>query len=640
MVARENADEITKLGKVPWRRGPRALSPQPWSPSAIAAETVPGLACCWAVCLAVVASCGTGGARAPSGSGAGGVGASGGSGSVSGGSGGAGTAGAGGVTNSAGNGGGVMVATAGSNGAFLMPPALNAAATTESAGVLGLRRLTAREYSNTVADLLGLSVPRTEGSPFPDDQLSTTGFVAPNSVTALDTQLVAESAERLATAAMAGGAVVAVCAQPTVRASAIQCASEFIQSFGRRAFRRPVAAEEAADLLDLFAAARDGGFDFRTALTYVVSAMLQSPNFLYHWEIGDEPEARAGGLIVLPAHQVASRLSYFLWQTMPDETLFAAADANQLSTPEQILGQATRMLADPARSREGMATFHEQWLRVDRLDGLLKDPVRYPAFTAALADAFGEELRLFVSSVLGAAGDGTLKTLLTSPRSYANDSLAALYGVTVAGNAFSPIQLNPVERAGILTQAAFLATNATATLTDPVQRGHLIWQRLLCGSAGSPAPHPADHLPGPVVATAPNRDRYARLSEGSCADCHKSFDGLGFAFENYDAVGAYQSTDNGVPVNTGGEAVTPGGNRISFKNAIELVNGLADNDEVKWCVTRHWFRYLLGRMDSPADVGSMERAYRAGAAASGYSLRDMLMATVQTIDFRYRAPSP
>ncbi|MES1205930.1 MAG: DUF1592 domain-containing protein [Pseudomonadota bacterium] len=587
---------------------------------------------------------GRGGAAAPGGStgGGGSVGAPGGTGGgagtpVGGASGTPGTSGgAGSGATGGGAGAGGRPPTMGDNGTTVLPPPLDKPATPETAGPLGLRRLTLREYQNTVADLLGMTP--NAASTFPPDEISSTGFAAPVAFTPFHTEMIADLSEKLAAAALAAGTIAVPCTQPAAGAAATACAADFIGTFGRRAFRRPVTPAESADLLVVFAAATSTGLDFRSALTYVVSGILQSPNFLYHWEIGDEVVAREASLVVLTPHQMASRLSFFLWETMPDEMLLAAADARQLSTPEQVLAQANRMLADPVRSRRGFANFHEQWLRTQSLEDLVKDPARYPSFNTALRDAAGEELRVFVSSVMSATGDGTLKTLLTDSTSYANSALGALYGVSVTGDLFSKVQLNPAQRAGILTQAAFLAANATSSLTDPIKRGRVVWQRLLCGNTAT-REHPTDDVLGPAVPMTSNRSQYARQLQGACAECHQWFDPLGFAFENYNAIGVYQTTDNGVTVDASGDMLTPAGAKVPFRDAIGLVKALADSDEVKWCVTRQWFRHLLGRMDTTADLGSMERAYRAAAATPGYSIRDMLTTAVQTKAFRYRALS-
>jgi hypothetical protein len=203
--------------------------------------------------------------------------------------------------------------------------------------------------------------------------------------------------------------------------------------------------------------------------------------------------------------------------------------------------------------------------------------------------------------------------------------------------------LNPAERAGVLTATAFLATNARPDSTDPLRRGLALSQQLLCAPA-PPSNHPVFTFLS-VDPTTTSRDRYAQIyaqqsAPAGCAECHDAFDPMGFAFENYDAIGAYRTMDSGHVIDPSGEISTPGGTKIAFGNAVALVNALARNDEVKWCVTRQWFRFALGRMESSSDQGSLELAYRAAAAIPGFSLRQMLMSLVQTRTFRYRAPSP
>jgi hypothetical protein len=560
--------------------------------------------------------------------------------------------GAAGASGGAGAGAGVSSGGA-SGGSFGTPPGLDGGTPTpESAGTMALQRLTLVELSNTLSDLLGLGAspgtvnPTLAGAGFSDDVASNNGFLAPGALSPQQTQALMVAVEQLTTPL--GASVSLPCSAPAAGAAATVCATTFIAAFGRRAFRRPVTADEASSLLALFNTAVGFGFDFAGAITEVVRGMLQSPNFLYHWEVGDATPSLVGGLITLTPYQVASRLSYLLWQTMPDDTLLTAADNNQLSTAAQILTQAQRMLADPQLST-GLANFHRQWLRIGALGSLQKDPILFPTYMPGIAfdsstvtSAFGPELTGFVSADLAllgsSAGDGTLETLLTAPYTFQSNSDAeAIYGPAVAAPG-APLQLDPTQRAGILTQTAFLATNATATRTDPVARGVAVWQQLLCGP--SIASHP-EFVMAPPDPTRTNRQSYVQQdSPAGCAECHQSFDPLGFAFENYNAVGAFQTTDDSQSVDASGETVTPGGTKISFQNAVELVNALAANDEVRWCVTRQWFRFVLGRMESASDEGSMELAYRAGAAIPGFSIRQMLMSLVQTEDFRFRAPSP
>jgi Protein of unknown function (DUF1592)/Protein of unknown function (DUF1588)/Protein of unknown function (DUF1595)/Protein of unknown function (DUF1585)/Protein of unknown function (DUF1587) len=555
------------------------------------------------------------------------------------GSGGADNGGTGGVTGSGGLVGGP------DGGALAKPPALDAPPTPESAGTMALQRLTASELTNTMADLLGVS-PATVGAAlanagFPHDDVSSTGFLAPGAFSPLQTQALLSTAEQLAI--VPNGSLASACTAPAAGAQATACATTFIRAFGGRAFRRPVTDQEAAALLDLYTTAVGFGFDFQGSLTQVVRGVLQSPHVLYHWEVGDALPSRAGALIALTAYQIASRLSYLLWQTMPDDALLAAADNNQLSTPSQILTQANRMLGDP-RAQTGLANFHRQWLRVDGVESLQKDLTLYPTFNQAEAAAFGTELEKFVASTILPGGDGTLKTLLTAALTYQdNPDASAIYGGALVAAPGHVLPLNPAERAGVLTQMAFLATNATATQSDPLGRGLTVWQQLLCAPPTA-ATHPIFSF-GPIDTTATRRDVYAQIyaqqaSPPACAACHDAFDPVGLAFENYDAIGAYRTMDNGHPIDASGVTRTPGGTALSFQNAVELVNALAVNDEVKWCVTRQWFRFVLGRLEDTSDQGSMEIAYRAAAAVSGFSIRQMLMSLFQTQAFRYRAPSP
>ncbi|MES1207898.1 MAG: DUF1592 domain-containing protein [Pseudomonadota bacterium] len=528
---------------------------------------------------------------------------------------------------------------------FVKPPAPGATQTPESAGTLALWHLTRSELENTLVDLLGASpaaVAAVVHGNYPADEIADTGYYAPATYSPLQTEVLMSIAEALAVPMQ--GTFVPPCTNPAPGADATACATAFIGSFGRRAFRRPLTDAEAGALLSLFNTATGLGFDFLGSLTQVVRGMLQSPNFLYHWEVGDATPARAGGLIALTQYQIASRLSYLLWQTMPDDTLLAAADTNQLSSPGQILTQATRMLSDP-RAKAGLANFHRQWLRVNGVESIEENPALYPTFTPLEAQAFGTELSTFVSAVVSPGGDGTLKTLLTAPYTYQdNPAAAAIYGATPAAAAGDPVPLNPAQRAGVLTQAAFLAVNSQPLNTDPLARGLAVWRQFLCGP-GDDSGHISYSLPVMIDPSLARRDQYAQFyaqqpMPSTCTGCHNSFDPLGFAFENYDMIGAYRTTDGGHAIDASGAMTTPGGMRIAFQNAVGLVNALADDDEVKWCVTRQWFRFVLGRLESPADQGSLELAYRAGAVVPGFSIREMLMSLVQTQTFRFRAPSP
>ncbi len=528
-------------------------------------------------------------------------------------------------------------ATAGTGSVGTTPPPPGTPPAAESAGLLPMLRLTHREYRNTMADLLGNTT--NPSAAFEADGPGNSGFETPNNVGTLNAQMYMEQAALLAESAMAGNRVPVPCTAPADPTAENSCASSFIAAFGLRAFRRPVAAGEATDLLALFTAARGLGFDFRSSLTHVVSEMLQSPNFLYHWEIGDAlptRDASDAALVNLTGYQVASRLSYFLWESMPDDALLAAAGTGELATPEGLLAHAQRMLGDPTRTRNALFNFHRQWLHIDNLEDLSPG--------TNLGELLGQELGLFVSSVL-LEGDGTLRSLLTAPYTFANGVTATEYGATMAGDAFARLELDPGQRRGVLMQIPFLRTNGTA---PPVDRGLVVYRQLLCGQVQPPPLVVPDVRPPTTDMT--TRERFADHAMNACAaGCHALFDPWGFSFENFDAMGRYRTTEAGKPIDAKGSlslssgalgGVTPNNAEIPFNNALELVEALATSDEVRWCTARQWSRYMLGRLESTSDAGSIENAYKAALSpTAGYSVRDFLLSVVRTKAFRFRTPS-
>ena len=385
------------------------------------------------------------------------------------------------------------------------------------------------------------------------------------------------------------------------------------------------------------------GFNFQDAVTHTVEAMLQSPNLLYHWEIADKPlvhDKDNAALVALTPDQLASRLSYFLWESPPDAALQMAAAAGQLATADGLKAQAVRLLADDTRARRALFNFHRQWLHVDNLEDL--DP------GTDLGLQLGQELENFVASVF-VAGDGTLKSLLTAPYTFANASTAPEYGLTANGSGFTQVQLDPSQRLGVLMQVPFLRTNGIA---PPVRRGLVVYKQLLCGDV--PAPPPNVPKPEPDSPSTTTRERFAKHAEQACATgCHALFDPWGFAFENFDSLGHYRTQENGQTVDASGLAqlngvvggTTPKQVVVPFKNGLELVNALAASDEVSWCASRHWSRYMLGRLEGDADAAAMTNAYVSAAYQADrsttrpFSVKDFLVSIVGTKAFRFRTPA-
>jgi hypothetical protein len=292
------------------------------------------------------------------------------------------------------------------------------------------------------------------------------------------------------------------------------------------------------------------------------------------------------------------------------------------------------MIKDP-RARDAMADFFIQWLGIAQLPDMIKDTTVFKDYSPALAQSMITETREFVSNLM-VGGDGKLTTLLTSTSSFIDPGLARLYnvsGVTAAG----PRALDGAQRAGILTEASFLASHATAADSHPVKRGKMLADRLLCQDL----PLPPDNVPDPKP-PAPNlttRQRYAEHGASACATaCHSIIDPLGFAFEKYDAVGGFRTTEGGQPVDASG-VVQLGGQTRAFKDAVELVGLLAQSEEVRTCMGSQWLRFALRRQDGPGDAASLASAQEAFRKSS-YDIRELVVGLTRTHAFTHRAVSP
>jgi hypothetical protein len=513
------------------------------------------------------------------------------------------------------------------------------AAPANQPGPAPLRRLTVREYRNTVRDLLGVN-PTMVADLGIDQEAGGFSTGAPLSTSA-DVSKFLDSAQALAEAAAAKLATLLPCPQvPGDAAGQAACARQFIIQFGRRAFRRPLAADEVDDLLAVYTTHRGGDINqgFPEAIRSLVTAMLVSPHFLYRGERGALAPVRDGALLRFNAHEIAARLSYALWGSMPDEALFEAADAGKLATPDQIEQQARRLLADP-RAADAVGDFHLQWLDVDDLAGEPPKDAVFAEHDPALVQAMLAEARSFAAAaVLKAPGaGGGLKQLLTGTTTTVAPALAKLYGAAATGSGAQPVTLDPGQRAGIFTGAAFLSMHAAAGESNPVKRGAMVLRSLMCIEV-EPPPNMEVGNPEAPVEGVTTRERFAQHAEKPCASCHRLTDPIGFAFENYDAIGAWRTTDRGKPVDATG-SVSVDGAEVRFRNATELLRALAGSKEVGSCVTTQWLRYLLRRADAQGDRASLQAAEDAFHRA-GDDLRELLVGLTRTPSFTHRAPSP
>jgi hypothetical protein len=503
-----------------------------------------------------------------------------------------------------------------------------------------VRRLTFTEYDHILADLLGDTTAPAEdpAHQWGADAPGPNGFTTPDSAPDQLIRNFNTTADTVVETALAAGKLNIPCTNPANTAAETACATQFITTFGQKAFRRPLDANDQADALSLFTTVRGLGLSFNESVAAVAKGMIQTASFLYHWEIGPTaPVVGSDGLVPLTQWQIASRLASNLWNTMPDDTLMQAAQAGQLATQAQVVAQATRMMADP-RNTQALSDFHQQWLldvgtRTANLDGI----VPIGMLTQAAVDGLTTEFNSFLASVYS-TGDGTLNSLLTAPYTFANKDLAAIYGVQGPATGFAKVSLDPSKRGGLFTQVGFLASFSAGQEDHPIFRGLSIYTKLMCGTYNPPPINP----PGANFTTlTTTRQTYEAHGNLACASaCHAVFDPPGFAFENYDGTGQYRTTDNGQPVDSTGSFTTPGGATLTFRNALDLMAQLAAAPETATCVERQWTRYMLARVESPAEQGSLEAAYQKGAATKGFSLRDMLTAMVSSKAFMYRQPAP
>lgn len=513
----------------------------------------------------------------------------------------------------------------GSVGAETMTP--DAGALPESRPIAPLRRLSRAQYNNTVQDLLGnTSKPADK---FLSDTLGAfSGSAALARVSPIEVDEYRAAAEQLASDAVQNLAALLPC-QPAAMGDE-PCARQFIADFGLRVYRRPLGSDESDSLLQTFRDARTEG-DFVFGIQAVLTAMLESPYFLYRVDL-PPAGAAAGAVVLLDSYAVASRLSYFLWNSMPDTELFARAQAGKLTEPSDVEAEARRMLAD-ARARPAITDFFGQWLLLAGLDNMTKDPTLFPDYSDALRLSMQTETLKFSEYVMFDA-DARLDTLLLSPKSFVDGALAALYGLPSA-QSFTLVDLDPTQRAGILTQASLLTVTAHNDSTSPTRRGKFVRDRLMCQSPPPPPPNVSFKLPPPKPGESA-RERYAvHVANPSCASCHTLTDPVGFGFENYDAIGKYRSSDGGKAIDASGQVNASNDIDGPFVGVIELSQKLARSEQVRDCMARQWFRYAQGRNEADGDEASV-RVALAAFEAKGSDLRELIVATTLADAFRLR----
>jgi hypothetical protein len=413
-------------------------------------------------------------------------------------------------------------------------------------------------------------------------------------------------------------------------AQTLEAARQILTPLARRAYRRPVTAADVDPLVSLVKRARARGESFEDGLALALQAILVSPDFLFRVERG-RPDPNGGPGRVLTDHELASRLSYFLWVSMPDDALLDLADQGQLSQPAVLEAQVARMLKDE-KAASLVEAFAGQWLQFRGLEAVAPDRERFPDFDSGLRYAMRRETELLFLNLL--REDRSLLDLVDARYTFVNERLAKHYGIPgVKGPEFRKVALEDGRRGGVMTHASVLTVSSYATRTSPVLRGKWILENML----NAPPPDPPAGVPrldeDKVGADAPLRQQLeAHRTQPSCRACHEKMDPLGFSLENYDAIGAYREADGKWPIDASG--TLPDGRR--FEGAAGLAEVLRqDREAFARAVASKLMTFALGRGLERYDKRSVDRVAER-AQASDYRFSAVVLEIVKSLPFQRR----
>jgi hypothetical protein len=491
------------------------------------------------------------------------------------------------------------------------------------------RRITAAQYANAIGAVFGGGVaasaqfPGSYGTPV-------TGFSTEPAIndvgsTSIDSILLA--AEDVALALQPNLASILPCVQS---APDDTCAGTFIDTYIRRAYRRAPTPDERASLMSTLHNAQSGGASFTEAVCMMTAHALQSPAFVYVLEDA-APMPRA-----LSGEEIASRLSFLLWDSIPDDVLLDAAQSGALATPDQWAAQAQRML-DVSGADGAMTRFFREWTATAPLKPDQKDPAVYPYLTDALAASINASFDRFASGMI--RDHGTLTDTLTGTSAFVDEQLASFFGVPAppAGQ-WQKLTLEGAPYAGVMTQPAMLASLAHMQKASFVLRGKFIRARLLCMPLGSPPANAQAVFAGLTLPPNPTGKEVAAGIESyaTCAGCHKIINPPGLAFENFDAVGHYQAQyPSGRAIDPSG-TMSIGSDTLTFDDPTQLMQQLAERPEPADCVDRQLFRFALSRNETTADACALQTMGDALTASHG-ELRSALIALVTSDSFTWKA---
>jgi hypothetical protein len=497
-----------------------------------------------------------------------------------------------------------------------------------------LRRLSGVQYRNTIRDVLGPEVV-VPSKLEPDDPSG--GLIAMgSSLTSVSSRGVEQyetAAYEIAKQTFAPGAVrdrVMSC-QPAGMVDEA-CASTVLRALGLHLWRRPLLDEEVAGLVALTTKAATTLTDFHKGMEFGLAALLQSPNFLFRNELGVDDPAHPGWRSYT-AYEMASRLSFFLWNTSPDDELLQAAEQGKLTTDDGLSEQADRLMADQ-RMHDGIQNFFNEMFQLYKLDGLSKDPKVFVHMNADVGAAAKQETLLGIDNFVFTE-QGDYRDWYTTRTTFLNRKLASIYNVrSPVKEGFGKYEYTEDSpRLGFLGQVSFLALNAHPTSSSATLRGKFIRQTLLCGSIPPPPAMANTALPEPSGTSLTLRDRVKEhLQNPTCAACHNKMDPIGLGLENFDGLGVFREKDNGVVIDASGDI-----DGRAYQNPRALSFVIHDHPDLPKCLVRTMYRYAYGHEE---ELGESQTLYELTQSfkSQNYRILDLVKQVVMHPHFRLAAP--
>lgn len=506
------------------------------------------------------------------------------------------------------------------------PPPVPSGPVGEAVGTLAAaQRLTATQYRNTVRDLFGKEVIVPSAL---EPDVATDGFDAVGSSTST---VSARGVEQYEAAAFAIGNQ--VIADPKLLSRVLTCkpagitdepcARAFVTTMGRRIFRRPVTAEETTKIAGVMATAATALGTFEKGVPYGIAAMLQSPQFLYRSISRADSGATYGGFAL------AARISFFLWNSTPDDALLDAAAAGKLASYEGVKPEVDRLLADP-RARDGLRNFVREWLRLGQLDRLEKDAKLFTTYSVELGPMAREEtLRLFEDFVFDREAD--IRDVLTTRHTFVTPKLASMYQLPApTATGFAPVDLpEDSPRRGLLGHIALLALYSHPTSSSATLRGKFVREKLLCVQIPNPPVNVNTALPEPTPDAKTLRQRVQiHFADAACAACHKIMDPIGLGLEQFDSIGRFRTKENGATIDASGDL-----DGAKFNNPTELAEAIRNHRDFPPCLTRKVFQYATGMKPTDADDPTL-KSLTDHFVKTGYRLKPLLAAVASSPAFR------